>query len=98
MLISQAQADTVLVATAVAIPVLTLTYLATDRERFLLSRGMSGQPLDAVKPDPRLLDLEAEANPKNEKQEKVETLQELPWRLAVERMDAFLVGQPPIAS
>jgi hypothetical protein len=51
---------------------------------------MSGQPFDAVKPDPRLLDLEAEANPKNEKQEKVETLQELPWRLAVERMDAFL--------
>ena len=58
MLISQAQVDDVLTATVAAIPVLALTYLATDRERFLLGRGRGGFLHDIVQTDPRIREID----------------------------------------
>lgn len=46
------------------IPVLALAYLAMDRDRFLLGRGIAGYTPDVIGLDTRLRDLEAEAESK----------------------------------
>jgi hypothetical protein len=63
MLISQAQVDDVLTAAVAAIPVLALTYLATDRERFLLGRGSGGHLPDIIQTDPRIRDIDNKIPP-----------------------------------
>jgi len=63
MLISQTQVDDVLIATVAVIPVLALTYLATDREHFLLGRGAGGRLSDIIETDPRIRDIDNKIPP-----------------------------------